>query len=180
MWLTSPVTHFLTDVSQGTSPNLSKGWCARELNGFWGIFLLHLDLEIFIGERGDEVKRAFYSITFCKIFVNSILMLVSICTQREFLIESKLNGFWGVLLLLLDLAVPLLPWFTHGVLYLLDDNQRVPFFLIEPNVSLCSLLILSHFYKLVLFFSLPFFSISWGMQTRERAHCARSVFPFIN
>ena len=35
------------------------------------------------------------------------------------------------------------------------------------------------FCKLVLFFSLPFFSFSWGMQTRERAHCARSVFPFI-
>ena len=31
MWLTSPVTHFLTDVSQGASPNLSKGWCTREL-----------------------------------------------------------------------------------------------------------------------------------------------------
>ena len=31
MWLTSPVTHFLTDVSQGTSPNLSKGWGTREL-----------------------------------------------------------------------------------------------------------------------------------------------------
>ena len=29
---------------------------------------------------------------------------VSICTQKEFLIESKLNGFWGVLLLLFDLA----------------------------------------------------------------------------
>ena len=31
MWLTSPVTHFLTGVSQGTCPNFSKGWCAREL-----------------------------------------------------------------------------------------------------------------------------------------------------
>ena len=27
-----------------------------KLNGFWGGFPLHLDLEIFIGERGDEVK----------------------------------------------------------------------------------------------------------------------------
>ena len=27
-----------------------------KLNGFLGVFLLHLDLEIFIGERGDEVK----------------------------------------------------------------------------------------------------------------------------
>ena len=34
MWLTSTVTHFLTDVSQGTSPNFSKAWCARELIGF--------------------------------------------------------------------------------------------------------------------------------------------------
>ena len=29
----------------------------------------------------------------------------SICTQKEFLIESKLNGFLGVLLLLLDLEI---------------------------------------------------------------------------
>ena len=27
-----------------------------KLNGFWRVFLLLLDLEIFIGERGDEVK----------------------------------------------------------------------------------------------------------------------------
>ena len=27
-----------------------------KLNGFFGIFLLHLDLEIFIGVRGDEVE----------------------------------------------------------------------------------------------------------------------------
>ena len=27
-----------------------------KLNGFFGSFLLHLDLEVFIGERGDEVK----------------------------------------------------------------------------------------------------------------------------
>ena len=32
------------------------------------------------------------------------------------------------------------------------------------------------FYKIVL---LHFFSFFQGMQTRERAHCARSVFPFI-
>ena len=31
-------------------------------------------------------------------------MSVSICTQKQFLIESKLNGFLRVLLLLLDLA----------------------------------------------------------------------------
>ena len=34
-------------------------------------------------------------------------MPLTTCNQKEFLIESKLNGFWGVLLLLLDLAVPL-------------------------------------------------------------------------
>ena len=28
----------------------------RKLNGLFGVFLLHLDLETFIGERGDEVK----------------------------------------------------------------------------------------------------------------------------
>ena len=32
-----------------------------------GVFLLHLDFKIFIGERGDEVEWAFYSITFCNI-----------------------------------------------------------------------------------------------------------------
>ena len=37
-----------------------------------------------------------------------------------------------------------------------------------------------YFIKIVLFFTLHFFSFSQGMQTRERAHCARSVFPFIN
>ena len=29
MWLTSTITYFLTDVSQGTSPYFSKGWCRR-------------------------------------------------------------------------------------------------------------------------------------------------------
>ena len=29
-------------------------------------------------------------------------MPLSTCNQKEFLIESKLNGFWGVLLLLWD------------------------------------------------------------------------------
>ena len=90
-----------------------------KLNGFlWG-FLLHLDLEIFIGERGDKVNWAFYSITFCKMFLNSILMSVSICTQKEFVIESKLNGFLGVLLLLLDLACRYFHGLLTGRLYLL-------------------------------------------------------------
>ena len=35
------------------------------------------------------------------------------------------------------------------------------------------------FYKSVLLSSLHFFSFSYGMRTQERAHCARSVFPFI-
>ena len=37
--------------------------------------------------------------------MNSILMPVSVCTEKEFLIESKLNGFLTVLLLLLDLEI---------------------------------------------------------------------------
>ena len=45
MWLTSPVTHFLTDVSQGTSPNFSKGWCARELKSIRNLFLCAYDIE---------------------------------------------------------------------------------------------------------------------------------------
>ena len=35
------------------------------------------------------------------------------------------------------------------------------------------------YFTIVLFFTLHFFSFSQGMQTRERAHFARSVFPFI-
>ena len=38
---------------------------------------------------------------------------------------------------------------------------------------------LFRYFTVVLFFTLHFFSFSQGMQTRERAHCARSVFPFI-
>ena len=38
---------------------------------------------------------------------------------------------------------------------------------------------LFRYFTIVLFFTLHFFSYSQGMQTRERAHCARSVFPFI-
>ena len=84
-----------------------------KLNGFWGVFLN------FHRGEGRLSKVSIYSITFCRNFLNSILMPVSVCTQKEFLIESKLNGFWGVLLVLLDLAVPLLLWFTHRGLYLL-------------------------------------------------------------
>ena len=38
---------------------------------------------------------------------------------------------------------------------------------------------LFRYFTIVLFFTLHLFSFSQGMQTRERAHCARSVFPFI-
>ena len=38
---------------------------------------------------------------------------------------------------------------------------------------------LFRYFTIVLFFTLHFFSYSQGMETRERAHCARSVFPFI-
>ena len=38
---------------------------------------------------------------------------------------------------------------------------------------------LFRYFTIVLFFTLHFFSFSQGMQTRERAHCGRSVFPFI-
>ena len=38
---------------------------------------------------------------------------------------------------------------------------------------------LFRYFTIVLFFTSHFFSFSQGMQTRERAHCARSVFPVI-
>ena len=37
--------------------------------------------------------------------MNNILMPVSICTQKEFLIETKLNGFWGVFVVTLGLEI---------------------------------------------------------------------------
>ena len=40
-------------------------------------------------------------------------------------------------------------------------------------------IILFRYFTIVLFFTLHFFSFSQGMQTREGAHFARSVFPFI-
>ena len=39
-----------------TTCNQKKFLIEPKLNGFFGFFLLHLDLEIFIGEGGDEVK----------------------------------------------------------------------------------------------------------------------------
>ena len=40
---------------------------------------------------------------FLQNYVNSIVMPVSVCTQKKFLIESKLNGFWGVFIVTLGL-----------------------------------------------------------------------------
>ena len=48
MWITSTVTHFLTDVSQGTSPNFSKDWCTREL-----IYPIH----ILVDAKGSLFQR---------------------------------------------------------------------------------------------------------------------------
>ena len=42
---------------------------------------------------------------FLRNFVNSILMPVTLCTQKEFWTESKLNVFWVVLLLHWDLEI---------------------------------------------------------------------------
>ena len=39
-----------------TTCNQKKFLIESKLKGFLGGFLLHLDLDIFIGERGDEVK----------------------------------------------------------------------------------------------------------------------------
>ena len=45
MWFTSTVTHFLTDVSQGTCPNFLKGWCTRELmTGFVYIIKIRINV----------------------------------------------------------------------------------------------------------------------------------------
>ena len=47
-------------------------------------------------------------------------MPVSICTQKEFLIESKFNGFWGVLFGLSDAATSV--EFTHGGFVLVNSR----------------------------------------------------------
>ena len=39
-----------------TTCNQKEFFIGSKLNRFGGVFLLHLDLEIFIVERGDEVK----------------------------------------------------------------------------------------------------------------------------
>ena len=39
-----------------TAHNQKEFLIESKSNGFLGGFLLHLELEIFIGERGDEVK----------------------------------------------------------------------------------------------------------------------------
>ena len=40
-----------------TTCNQKEFLIKSKLCGFWKVFLLYLDLEIFIGEREDEVKR---------------------------------------------------------------------------------------------------------------------------
>ena len=52
-------------------------------------------------------------------------MLVSICTQKEFLIESKLNGFLGVLLLLLELACRYFRGLFTGVCTCCEEDYYV-------------------------------------------------------
>ena len=135
-----------------TTCNQKEFLIESKLNGFLFFFLLHLDLEIFIGERGrgDGVKWAFYceyhpnasvymypkgffdwikikwilgafvvtlglgnfhmggevKWTFLKNYsIFFWLMPVTLCTQKKFWIDSKLNGFFGVLLLHLDLEI---------------------------------------------------------------------------
>ena len=39
-----------------TTCNQKEFLVESKLNGFFGVLLLHLDLKIFIRERGDEVK----------------------------------------------------------------------------------------------------------------------------
>ena len=58
--------------------------------------------------RGGEVKWPFFQKpldNFSWKFGNSILMPLTLCIQKEFLIESKLNGFWFFFLLHLDLEI---------------------------------------------------------------------------
>ena len=45
MWLMSTVAYFLTDISLGTSPNFSKGWCTRDLKIIIFLILLLLILD---------------------------------------------------------------------------------------------------------------------------------------
>ena len=78
---------------------------------------------------------------------------------------------------------------TFGTLSLLLYFQLPSTFLPSKGRSITTLgtrwhdffffITLFRYFTIVLFFTLHFFSFSQGMQTRERAHCARSVFPFI-
>ena len=52
-------------------------------------FLLHLDLEIFIAEREHFTLYSF--VKFCESHPNASVYMY----QKEVLIESKLNAFWG-------------------------------------------------------------------------------------
>ena len=77
---------------------------------------------------------------------------------------------------------------TFGILSLLLYFRLLLTFLPSKGRSITTLgtrwhdfFFITHFryFTIVLFFTLHFFSFSQGMQTRERAHYARSVFPFI-
>ena len=85
--------------------NQKEFFDCMKIKWFLEVLLLHLDLEISIG----EVKWAFFQKpldNFLWKFGNSILMPMTVCIQKEFWIESKLKVFWGeVLLLHLDLEI---------------------------------------------------------------------------
>ena len=79
-----------------------------KIKWIWGVLLLLFDLEIFMW---GEVKWTFlknYSLIFLWNLVKIILMQVTLCIQKEFWIESKLNAFFSffwVLLLHLYLKI---------------------------------------------------------------------------
>ena len=63
----------------------------------WILVFFSITFGLWNFHRGGEVKWAFFQKSldnFLWKFGNSILMPLTLCTQKEFLIESKLNGFW--------------------------------------------------------------------------------------
>ena len=85
-----------------------------------------------------------------------------------------------------DVSSPLL--LAFGILSLLLYFQLPSTFLPSKGRSITTLGTRWHDFFLLLFLDIlqncftlyiTLFSFSQGMQTRERAHCARSVFPFI-
>ena len=86
------------------------------------------------------------------------------------MVSSPLLLTFGTLSLLLYFRLPLTFLPSKGKSITTLGTRWQDFF---------SFIILFRYFKIVLFFTFHFFSFSQGMQTRERAHCARSVFPFI-